>query len=220
MNTMAYTPTMMWRILPIPGHFTNAANAAHIVTAAINHAGAARTRVMEHKNKFQTPPPVCYYMVDLLAEIAPRAKRVLEPTPGIGNLADALRRRGYRVTAPRDYFAMPCPVPRYDAVVMNPPFSSNYADQRRAPEHLRDSGMKLGYYIFTECAEITDHVVAIMPWFTISNSDVRLRWMADYGLVSVTPLPRKTFGYIRCQTCVIVLKRGWREATLFKTFYF
>lgn len=47
---------------------------------------------------FQTPVPVCKYMVSL---IPAGARTVLEPTPGMGNLVNQLS--GYEVTAPANY---------------------------------------------------------------------------------------------------------------------
>jgi hypothetical protein len=54
-----------------------------------------------------------------------------------------------------------------------------------------------------------------MPWFTISDSDVRLRALKRYGLKSVTALPRKTFEYVRIQTVVLQLEKGYRGDTTF-----
>jgi hypothetical protein len=60
----------------------------------------------------------------------------------------------------------------------------------------------------------------LMPWFTISDSDVRLRHIKSYGLKSITALPRKTFEYARIQTCVFELEKGFKGESLFKTFQF
>ena len=98
---------------------------------------------------------------------------------------------------------------------MNPPFSSKYAFG--IPDGLEDKGMRLGYFMLQECMEKSNHVIALMPWFTISDSDVRLRALIDYGLRSITALPRKTFNYIRVQTMVLELERGYKGITEFKT---
>lgn len=46
-------------------------------------------------------------------------EKVLEPTPGAGNLVQILQEHGYQVDAPRDFFEHP--IQEYDAIVMNPP---------------------------------------------------------------------------------------------------
>jgi type I restriction-modification system DNA methylase subunit len=45
----------------------------------------------EKKTEFQTPPKVCKYMASL---IPAGTKKVLEPTPGIGNLVSSIRDAG------------------------------------------------------------------------------------------------------------------------------
>ena len=164
------------------------------------------------EHKYQTPPAICDYMVSL---IPAGAKTILEPTPGVGNLVRALESSGkYEINAPEDYFKL-AKTTRYDCIVMNPPFSSKYAFG--VPEGLEEKGMKLGYKILRECMELSDHVIALMPWFTISDSDVRLRELTAYGLRSITALPRKTFNYIRIQTMVLELEKGYSGETTFKT---
>jgi len=169
-------------------------------------------QTIEHKisSDFQTPPEVCKYMVSL---IPAGAKTILEPTPGIGNLVAQLN--GYKVTAPGNYFDLD-KNQRFDCIVMNPPFSSKSAFG--VPEHLNKSGMRLGYHILTECMGMSDNVIALMPWFTLSDSDVRLRALKKYGMKSLTALPRKTFEYVRIQTVVIELQKGYKGETTFKVF--
>lgn len=159
---------------------------------------------------FQTPPDVCKYMASL---IPPGAQTVLEPTPGIGNIVSQLS--GFKVTAPKDYFKLD-KQQRFDSVVMNPPFSSKSAFG--VPDHLNRSGMRLGYIILMECMNMSDNVIALMPWFTLSDSDVRLRALKKYGMKSLTALPRKTFEYVRIQTVVIELQKGYKGETAFKVF--
>lgn len=159
---------------------------------------------------FQTPVPVCKYMVSL---IPAGARTALEPTPGIGNLVAQLS--GYDVTAPANYFDLD-KSQRFDCVVMNPPFSSKSAFS--VPDHLNKYGMRLGYHILTECMGMSDNVIALMPWFTLSDSDVRLRALKKYGMRSLTALPRKTFEYVRIQTVVIELQKGYKGETAFKVF--
>lgn len=161
---------------------------------------------------FQTPPQVCRYMASLVPE---GTRTVLEPTPGLGNLVKALK--NYEVTAPEDYFLLDASL-RFDCVVMNPPFSSRWGFLQNAPNELKAAGMRLGYQILLQCMEKSDNVIALMPWFTISDSDVRLRRFKKYGLKSITGLPRKTFAYTRIQTIVLELHKGWEDPTLFHTF--
>ncbi len=163
---------------------------------------------------FQTPPPVCKYM----AKMIPRGtKTVLEPTPGIGNIVNELK--DYDLTAPEDFFLLDKDQ-KFDCIMMNPPFSSKYAHMEHAPNDFEEKGMRLGYYILTECMKMSDNIIALMPWFTISDSDVRLRYLKKFGMRSLTALPRKTFQYARIQTCVIELQRGYKKETIFKTFDF
>ena len=162
------------------------------------------------KRDFQTPPEVCRYMASLLP---PGINTVLEPTPGDGNMVRALAR--YQVTAPEDFFLLP--IAKYDAVVMNPPFSAKSAILDNAPADLKTSGMRIGYWFLQECAQRSDIVIALMPWFTISDSDLRLRYLMDFGLVSLTALPRKTFQYARIQTCIFELRRGFKGDTIFRS---
>lgn len=164
---------------------------------------------------FQTPPEVCKYMVGLVPE---GVKTVLEPTPGFGNLVKALETygAGYDVTAPEDYFLLEKST--WDCIVMNPPFSSNYAILDNAKGNFAKFGMRLGYHILSECMEMSENIIALMPWFTISDSDVRLRHLKKFGLISITALPRKTFQYARIQTTVLQLQRGFQGQTLFHVY--
>lgn len=164
----------------------------------------------DFRNDFQTPVDTVKYMVSL---IPPGTRTVLEPTPGIGNIVRELK--DYNVTAPEDFFKLDRSL-RFDCVVMNPPFSSKYA--HGVPEHLNKHGMRLGYHILTECMLMSDHVIALMPWFTISDSDVRARALKTWGLRSVTALPRKTFQFARIQTVVLELEKGFNGKTLFNVY--
>ena len=165
---------------------------------------------MDICTQFQTPIPVCQYMVSLIPD---GCITILEPSPGIGNIVSCLK--GYTVTAPKDFFQLGGG--RFDCVVMNPPFSSKSAILDNAPADINFQGMRVGYYFLESCMELSDNIIALVPWFTISDSDVRLRKLRDYGLVSVTPLPRKTFQYARIQTCIIQLQKGYTGTTEFKT---
>ncbi|MBV5313799.1 MAG: hypothetical protein JZU47_10920 [Prolixibacteraceae bacterium] len=159
--------------------------------------------------KFQTPTVVAEYMKSLIPE---GVKTVLEPTPGEGNILAVLG--DYEVTAPDNFFTLD--PSRYDCIIMNPPFSTKYAFG--VPDHVEESGLRLGYHILLECMKMSDNVIALMPLFTISDSDVRLRYLKQYGLKSITILPRKTFKYVRIQTAVFELIKGWSEPTIFEAF--
>lgn len=168
----------------------------------------------EQVNDFQTPPAVCRYMVSLLPK---GALSILEPTRGKGNIVEALKE--HKVTAPDDFFLMDKSA-RFDGAVMNPPFSTGSAIMTHAPKGLDLSGMKVGYYILTQVMEMTDTVIALMPFFTLTDSDVRLRYFKSFGIRSITALPRKTFGYVRIQTCIIHLEKGFKGTTEFKVYEF
>lgn len=164
------------------------------------------------KRDFQTPPEVARYMVDLLPFYV---KNVLEPTPGDGNIVKEAEIKGLKVTAPGDYFLLPAD--RYDAVIMNPPFSSKFTFLDNAPETVTHTGMRIGYWFLQDCMKRSDIIIALMPWFTISDSDLRLRFLMDYGLKSITALPRKTFQYARIQTCIFELHKGFKGETIFRS---
>jgi len=164
--------------------------------------------------QFQTPLTVCEYMVDM---IPIECETLIEPTKGLGQLADAARRAGWtKIYTPKDFFLIDTTL-RYDCALLNPPFSSNSANLENAPPDINLKGMRVGYHILNECMKMSDNVIALMPWFTISDSDVRLRALKEFGLKSLTALPRKTFEYARIQTVVIELQKGYTGETIFKT---
>jgi type I restriction-modification system DNA methylase subunit len=171
-------------------------------------------KIVEVDPNFQTPVEVCEYMVELIPEWV---VSVLEPTPGLGNIVNALyKKMKYNITEADDYFLID-KSKKFDCIVMNPPFSSKSAFMDNAPAGVEIKGMKLGYHILKECMEMSNNVIALMPWYTISDSDVRMRYLKQYGIKSLTALPRKTFQYARIQTVVIELERGYKGDTLFKT---
>ena len=163
------------------------------------------------RTEFQTPAFVARYMCSL---IPAHCTTVLEPTPGLGNIVREIPDR-CEVTTYTDFFARDRR-DKFDCVVMNPPFSEKWAFN--VPDDLGKTGMRLGYHMMTECMLMSDHVIALMPWFTISDSDVRLRSIYRYGLKSVTALPRKTFQFARIQTVVLEMQKGWTGTTEFKVF--
>ena len=166
-------------------------------------------------SNFQTPLPVCGYMASLIPK---GVRTVLEPTPGDGNIVSCLS--GYKVTAPADYFLLPADQ-TFDCVIMNPPFSENYADITNAPaEYKLAKGMRFGYYMLTECMKKADHIIALMPWFTVLDSATRLQHLKQFGIKSLTNLPRKVFPKARIQAVVIELEKGYTGSTEFKYFDF
>lgn len=170
--------------------------------------------IFEIDQNFQTPLAVCDYMANMVPK---DCDLVFEPTPGIGNLVYSLEKRGLNVETADDFFLHDFKK-RYPFIVMNPPFSSKSAFTDNAPEGVEIKGMKLGYYILQKCMEMSDNVIALMPWYTISDSDVRMRYLTQFGIKSLTSLPRKTFEYARIQTVIIELEKGFKGDTIFKTF--
>lgn len=164
------------------------------------------------KTQFQTPVDVASFMANMVPS---EYNHILEPTPGIGNIVNALTKKGFNVTAPNDFFLLE--KQRFDCVVMNPPFSSKYAFLENAPDNVfQKSGMRLGYFMLLECLKMSDHVIALMPWFTLSDSDVRLRTLKKHGMKTIIALPRRTFEYARIQTVIIEMKAGYTGDTVFK----
>lgn len=166
---------------------------------------------------FQTPPAMCDFMVSLLP--APRTgRRVLEPTPGAGNLVAAIKRAGHTAVCPLHVFA-PGVVEgarqftgpavwvssigsgQYDSVVMNPPFGKATDGERRRVE------WKITKTLMTRPVPI----VALVPWLMLVNSDARLENLAGFGLDTVVALPRDTFPRVRTQTCIIRLIPGAKQ---------
>jgi len=146
------------------------------------------------KNDFQTPTWCCEYMKILIPN---NVKTILEPTSGQGNIVDILSDK-YIVTAPKEFWNLDND--RYDCIVMNPPFSP----------------MLVGYKILYRCMELSNNIIALMPWLTLINSEKRTKDIIDYGLKSVTHLPRRTFKGARVQTCILEMKKGYKKKIEFK----
>lgn len=161
---------------------------------------------------FQTPIEVCKYMVSLIPD---GCSTVLEPTPGRGNIVSCLDE--YEVTAPEDFFLLDRKL-KFDCIIMNPPFSAKSTCLDNAPEEFKKMGMGMGYWFLNQCLQKSDYVIALMPWFTISDSDVRLRQLKRFGLKSITLLPRKTFDYVRMQTAIFELHKRYKGKTEFIVF--
>lgn len=141
---------------------------------------------------FQTPPWCCDYMVSLVNQ---EKCLVLEPTPGLGNLVRVLEKHQHSVVAPEDFWELS--YSRYDYIVMNPPFTP----------------MQLGYDILGECMEWSDNIIALMPWLTIINSSRRTETIVNFGLKSITHLPRKVFPGSRVQCCILNMEKSYNKKT-------
>jgi type I restriction-modification system DNA methylase subunit len=149
---------------------------------------------VEIDTNFQTPLWAVKYMISL---VPAGVHSVLEPTPGLGNIVRELENQ-YQVTAPSDFWDVS---DRFDAIVMNPPFTP----------------MKMGYEILYKCMEMSDNIIALMPWLVMINSEKRTKDIMNFGLKSITHLPRKTFAGARVQCCVLAMSKGWNGITKFKT---
>ena len=152
-------------------------------------------QTQDYGDHFQTPTHICEYMAAFVPGIN---ARVLEPTPGKGNLVKTLKERCY-VYAPEHFEDVPFDS-YFDYIVMNPPFSP----------------MKVGYQILYKCMNMTDNIIALMPYLTIINGEKRTKDIMHYGLKSITHLPRSTFKGSRVQTCILEMHRGYMGDTIFK----
>ncbi len=156
---------------------------------------------------FQTPENVCRYMASLIPELGNMAV-LLEPTRGKGNLLEAmhnemmLRDKMYKVIAPHDFYKWnkSQKEDKIDCVVSNPPFTP----------------MKKGYDILYSCMEMTNNIIILMPYLTIINGEKRTRDIINYGLKSITHLPRSIFKGSMVQTCILEMQRGYKFHTIFK----
>ena len=162
-----------------------------------------RTKNMlaERKEQFQTHPVLCRYMASLIPN---GSITVLEPTKGEGNLVKELR-RSYNVTAPNDFFQMK--KKKFDCIVMNPPFSIQYT--YGLPNELNKKGFQVGYYILKTCMEMSNNIIALLPWFILTNSENRMKEIVGWGLKSVCIVPRRWFPGSRASCCILTLKKGY-----------
>lgn len=177
------------------------------------------------KQEFQTPPFVCTYMKELLNDLlSGHDNIILEPTPGVKNLVNHALVDNDKVKqffAPEDYFTVNNYYLRgtkFDGIIANPPFSDKSCILDNAPDHWKElKGMQVGYKFLEEFMVLSDVIIILMPMWTITDSDVRMRKIREFGLMSVTLLPRKTFNYARVQTAVLQLKKGYAGPTIFHT---
>lgn len=144
---------------------------------------------------FQTPQKICDYMASFLPK---NAGIILEPTAGKGNLIKSLMPYG-EIYAPDNFYNID-ENKKFDWIVMNPPFTP----------------MKQGYDILYKCMNMSDNIIALMPYLTIINGEKRTQFIMDWGLKSITHLPRSVFKGSRVQTCILEMKHGYNECTIFK----
>ena len=89
-------------------------------------------------SNFQTPKNICDYMVSMVPE---NAFKILEPTPGLGNIVKSLEDKNrYQIITADDFFLLD-KNEKYECIVMNPPFSSKSAFIENAPEEAETKGM-------------------------------------------------------------------------------
>jgi hypothetical protein len=150
---------------------------------------------IDWKDNFQTPENICNYMASFLPF---NAGKILEPTPGKGNLVNILKKYGDVITPNNDFYNLN--YEWFDWIVMNPPFSP----------------MSEGYKILYKCMEMSDNIIALMPYLTIINGEKRTEDIMKFGLKSITHLPRSVFKGSRVQTCILEMKRGYNDKTIFK----
>ena len=150
---------------------------------------------------FQTPNYICDYMVSLLPK---ECKVILEPTPGEGNIIKSIKRNRKDILCFEpilDFWEMEHLL-RYNAIIMNPPFTP----------------MEEGYKILYECMDHSDIIIALIPWLTIINSKRRSEDLFNFGLVSVTNLPRSVFKGSRVQTCILEMNKNFIGNTILKNY--
>lgn len=162
------------------------------------------------KSEFQTPPQLAKFMVDL---VPASAITILAPPPGEGNIVKAFG-PFVNITAPTDLFEME--KQRFDCVVMNPPFSIEYT--YGVPDHLNKRGSQVGYHILKGCMEMSDNIIALLPWFILTNSEKRTKQIKAWGLKSVVIVPRRWFPGSRSSNCILVLEKGYTGTIELTTF--
>ena len=157
-------------------------------------------------SNFQTPIVVCSLMAKMAFKgYKPSFKPLaLEPTPGDGNLVHALQSQFYVEFPSGDFWQSELftTCNNYNVIVMNPPFNPMAECER-----------------FVNAAmSMCNKIIVLLPWYYIINSERRLSMLKEFGLVSITALPRKTFPRARVQTAIFELVKGHSDITEFKTF--
>ena len=165
------------------------------------------------EENLQTPLYICRYMISMIPD---RVTTILDPTPGKGNLIKLLNDR-FIITAPDNFFEWN--QQKVDCVIMNPPFTANDTNFNNAPEYVKKlTGSKIVHYFLFQMMNISENIIAIVPWYTIINSKKRTNYIKNFGMISVTNLPRSVFKRSLIQTCVLQLKKGYQGETIFKQY--
>ena len=155
----------------------------------------------------------------MVSMIDDKAKTILEPTPGEGNLINAVKERFSEVNiiAPENYFDWE--QQEVDCTIMNPPFTDKQLITTNASHKVRElKGMAITGYFVYEAMKYSKEVIALIPYYFIINSAKRVEELMKFGFVSLTNLPRGVFGNLSVQVCVIHLRAGHSEQTLFKNY--
>ena len=153
--------------------------------------------VRQNKMDFQTPKWVCEIMVN---QIEGNPKRILEPTPGEGNLIEVITRRypKAKVVRPSNNF-FDLGIERVDYVIANPPFTPT----------------AIGYEMLERMFLFSDDVIVLMPWVALINGEERTKRYLNQGLKKVIHLPRRAFMGARVQTCIMIFEKEYQgEITL------
>jgi hypothetical protein len=154
---------------------------------------------------FQTPPEICNFMASMVPYKNSRGiiSHVLEPTPGKKQLVNSLLVKGYRVSYPDgDFWEMKHLVEKYDAVVMNPPFTP----------------MRLGIRFLKRAMLLSDHIICLFPYLLLANSQQRQIEYQQWGMRKLITLPRDAFPGSRVQCCIMVLDKEFSGQTTFEYF--
>ncbi len=148
---------------------------------------------------FQLTTDICDYMVSMV-DSNNTNQTILEPTSILPTLANALKSKG-NVIAISNFYTYQH-TNKYDYIVMTPTMSP----------------MAAGYKMLDDCMLLSDNIITFMPWLTIINGDKRARKIKEFGLKSITHMPRKTYAGSRIQTCIIEMERDYKGETVLKFF--
>ncbi|MFH0903855.1 MAG: hypothetical protein V1854_01530 [Methanobacteriota archaeon] len=151
---------------------------------------------MHNNSNFQTPEWVCEIMVDL---IPGQPETILEPTPGTGNLVNAIGKRlSSTIYSPERFEEFN--KERVDCIVANPPFTP----------------MSKGYQLLENLFDRSDNIIILMPWLALINSEQRTKSYIEHGLKRIVHLPRNAFKGSRVQTCILVFEKGYQGDIIFR----
>jgi len=141
---------------------------------------------------FQTPEWICNIMVSLIDSYP---QKILEPTPGEGNLVNAIHNKYPNTEIIKSNNFETQKLIKVDYVIANPPFSP----------------MSIGYKMLNKFFYFSGNIIVIMPWLSIINSEKRTDMYIKKGLEKVIHLPRSVFKGSRVQTCILKFKDGYSD---------